>query len=267
MLRAFLSGGAAANVLAAMSDVALRVVDLSVDDDLVDIPESVTRFKVMRGSGNIAVENAMTEEQSEKAFTQGMAIADEEIDSGADLLITGDMGIGNTTPAAVLIAALTGSDAATVTGRGTGIDDNAWMRKCASIRDALRRARPILGDQIALLAAVGGADIAAMSGFIAQSARRRTPVLLDGVVSGAAALVAHRIAYRAAHWWAAGHLSVEPAHATALTRLSLEPIVDFGMRLGEGTGALVALPVLQAAAGTLAGMATLADLGIASTDG
>lgn len=266
MVRNFLAGGAAVNVLARVAGAGLRVVDLSVDADLRDVPEPVVRHKVRRGSGRIDVEDALTLDEARRAFEAGRAIADEEIDAGADLLLTGDMGIGNTTPAAVLVAALTATDTASVVGRGTGIDDRAWMRKAAAVRDALHRARPHLGDPIALLAATGGADFAAMTGFLLQAAVRRTPVVLDGVVSGACALVVQRISFRAVDWLLAGHRSTEPAHAKALDRLSLTPVVDFGLRLGEGTGALVALPVLRAAGATLAEMATFDEAGVSDRE-
>ncbi|SHT76300.1 nicotinate-nucleotide--dimethylbenzimidazole phosphoribosyltransferase [Mycobacteroides abscessus subsp. abscessus] len=178
------------------------------------------------------------------------------MDGGADLLIAGDMGIGNTTPATVLVAALTGSEPVAVVGRGTGVDDAGWMRKTAAVRDALRRTKDVRTDPVALLGVAGGADLAAMTGFLAQAAVRRTPVLLDGLVVTSAALVAEQLAPGARQWWLAGHRSTEPAHSLALQRLRLDPVLDLQMRLGEGSGALVALPVLQAAVGTLAQMAT-----------
>ena len=266
MVLNFLAGGAGVNALARLSGATVRVADLAVDTDYaslgVEIPPDVVRHKVRRGSGDISVEDALTREEAERAFAAGLAIADEEVDAGADLLITGDMGIGNTTPAATLVALLTGAEVAEVVGRGTGVDDAGWMRKCAAIRDAARRGRERKGDPIDLLAAVGGADLAAMTGFLVQAAARRTPVLLDGVVSGACALVAQRIAFRARGWWLAGHRSTEPAHRTALERLDLEPVLDLNLRLGEGTGALVALPVLRAAGATLAEMATFDEAGV-----
>jgi nicotinate-nucleotide--dimethylbenzimidazole phosphoribosyltransferase len=263
MVRTLVAGGAAVNVLARLTGAAVRVLDLAVDDELVGLPADVGRFKVRRSSGRIDREDALSGEEAERAFAAGMTVADEEVDAGADLLIPGDMGIGNTTPAAVLTAALTGADAADVVGRGTGVDDAGWMRKCAAVRDALRRARSQLGDPLRLLATAGGADVAAMSGFLLQAAVRRTPVLLDGVVSGAAALAASRIAFRASLWWLAAHRSPEPAHGCALDRLTLEPVLDLGMRLGEGTGALAALPLLRAAGATLAEMATFEEAGVA----
>ena len=262
MVRTFLDGLAAVNALARTVGAGVRVADLGVAVDVEGVPAEVIRYKVRRGSGDISREDALTHDEADQAFAAGMAIADEEVDAGADVLITGDMGIGNTTPAATLIGLLTGNDPATVTGRGTGIDDLTWMRKCAAVRDAMRRGRPVMGDQIDLLATIGSADLAAAAGFLVQAAGRRTPVVLDGVVSGAAALVAHRVAFRSALWWVAGHRSVEPAHGLALDRLGLTPVLDLGLRLGEGTGALLALPILRGAQATLADMATLADLGL-----
>ena len=262
MVQTFVSGGAAVNVLAGLAGASVRVVDLAVDADLTDLPGDVSRHKVRRGSGRIDVADALTRDEASAALRAGVAVADEEIDSGADLLVTGDMGIGNTTPAAVLVGLLTRKDASLVVGRGTGIDDATWMRKCAAVRDAMRRGRPVLGDQVELLATVTGADYAAMTGFLLQAAARRTPVLLDGVMSAACALVAQRAAFRAVDWWLAGHLSTEPAHAIALERLGMQPVLDLGLRLGEGTDALLAVPVLRAAGLALADMATFEEAGV-----
>ena len=161
-----------------------------------------------------------------------------------------------------MIAALTDSEPVAVVGRGTGVDDEGWIRKTAAIRDALYRARGLSSSPLALLQVCGGADLAAMAGFCAQAAVRRTPVLLDGVVVTAAALVADRLAPGARQWWQAGHRSTEPAHALALQRLELDPIVDLQMRLGEGTGAAVALPIVRAAVATLASMATFGEAAV-----
>lgn len=263
MVQGFLAGVAAVNALARQVGATVRVLDISVDADLdgPGVPVDLVRHKIRRSSGRIDIEDAMTLEEASAAFRAGMAIADEEVDGGADVLIAGDMGIGNTTPAAALVGTLTGLDASRVIGRGTGIDDAGWMRKAAAIRDAMRRGRPVLGDPIALLSRIGGADLAAMTGFLLQAAVRRTPVILDGIISCSCAVVAHDIAPRASEWWIAGHRSSEPSQQVALERLALEPILDMGMRLGEGTGALLALPLMQAAAATCAEMATLAELG------
>lgn len=261
-----LAGGAAVNVLAGRVGATVRLVDLAVASDLAGAPPETTRHKVRRSSGRIDVEDALTGAEAAQAFQAGLAIADEEVDSGADLLIPGDMGIGNTTPAAVLVAALTGEGPSAVTGRGTGIDDAGWMRKAAVVRDAVRRARRKAGDPLGLLATASGADLAAMTGFLVQAAVRRTPVVLDGVVSAATALVAERIAPGAPRWWIAGSRSTEPAQHLALERLGLVPLLDLGLRLGEGTGGLVALPLLAAAAATLAEMATFDSARVTGLD-
>ena len=260
MVANFDAGGAAINVLAGVAGATVRVVDIAVNAEPLS-PE-IGAHKVRRGSGNIAVEDALDADEVAAAIGAGRQIADEEVDSGADLLIAGDMGIGNTTAATTLIAALTRSEPVAVVGRGTGIDDAGWARKTAAIRDALFRARALSADPVALLRVCGGADLAAIAGFCAQAAVRRTPVLLDGVVVTAAALVADRLAPGARHWWQAGHRSTEPAHGLALQHLALEPIIDMRMRLGEGTGAAVALPVLRAAVAALASMATFDEAGV-----
>ncbi len=282
MVGNFLGGGAAVNVLATATGTTVRVVDIAVDNAperapdtapdadpaaAPELPPLVTRHKVRRGSGAIDREDALTDQEVGQALATGVAIADEEIDRGADLLIAGDMGIGNTTPAAVLVAALTGAEPVAVVGRGTGIDDAGWMRKAAAIRDALRRARPVVADPVALLRTAGGADLAAMAGFLAQAAVRRTPVILDGLATGAAALLAEELAPGAREWWVAGHRSVEPAHTLVLEHLQLEPVLDLGMRLGEGSGAVAALPLLQMAARVLAEMATFDDAGVSGPAG
>ncbi|MBI5337548.1 MAG: nicotinate-nucleotide--dimethylbenzimidazole phosphoribosyltransferase [Mycolicibacterium rufum] len=261
MMANFAAGGAAVNVLAGIADATVRIADIAVDTDEPLTP-TVGAHKIRRSSGNIAVEDALTPDEVVAAIEAGRAIADEEVDAGADLLIAGDMGIGNTTPATTLVAALTNTEPVAVVGRGTGVDDAGWARKTAAIRDALYRTRRLSADPVALLRICGGADLAAMTGFCAQAAVRRTPVLLDGVVVTAAALAAERLAPGARQWWQAGHRSTEPAHSLALRELGLEPIVELGMRLGEGSGALVALPVLRAAVATLATMATFEEAGI-----
>jgi nicotinate-nucleotide--dimethylbenzimidazole phosphoribosyltransferase len=260
MVTNFLAGGAAINVLAETAGATVRVVDMSVD--AAETPDVAGKFKVRRGSGSIDTEDALTADEVAAAIAAGKAIADEEVDAGADLLVAGDMGIGNTTPAAVLIAALTGAEPVAVVGRGTGIDDRTWMRKTAAIRDALRRARPVSADPVALLRTVAGADITAMAAFLAQAAVRRTPVILDGVICGAAALVAAELAPGASDWWVAGHRSAEPAHTLVLEQLDLKPLLEFDMRLGEGSGAAAAIPLLSASVRILAEMATFTDAGV-----
>ncbi|MGE5696358.1 MAG: nicotinate-nucleotide--dimethylbenzimidazole phosphoribosyltransferase [Candidatus Sericytochromatia bacterium] len=257
------AGGAAVNVLASVAGATVRVLDVAVDCDELLSP-AIGAHKVRRSSANLAVDDPLTADEAHAAVEAGRRVADEEVDAGADLLIAGDMGIGNTTAATALVAAIAGAEPVAVIGRGTGIDDAGWMRKTAAVRNAMFRARDAGGDPMTLLARCGGADLAAMAGFCAQSAVRRTPLLLDGVVVTAAALVAERLAPGARQWWQAGHRSTEPAHALALAHLALEPIVDLQMRLGEGTGALVALPIVRAAVATLASMATFGEASVSN---
>ncbi|MET8779920.1 nicotinate-nucleotide--dimethylbenzimidazole phosphoribosyltransferase [Nocardia sp. NPDC004654] len=263
MVANFLAGGAAVNALAAVAGATVRVADISVDAETDPL---VGKHKVRRSSGSIDREDALSQAEVEAAIAAGRAIADEEIDGGADLLVAGDMGIGNTTPATVLIATLTDTEPVVAVGRGTGVDDAGWSRKVAAIRDAMRRARPVLKDPVDLLRVAAGADIAAIAGFLAQAATRRTPVILDGVVVTAAALVAEDLAAGASAWWLAGHRSTEPAHNLALKQLRMEPLVDLSMRLGEGSGALTVLPILRAAVAALTEMATFGEAGVSTSD-
>lgn len=261
LVRAVVRGQAALSVAADAVGASVRVADLALEAELAEgtAPAGVGRHKVRRSSGRIDVEDALTRDETLAALAAGVAIADEEVDAGADLLVTADLGVGATTAAAALVGVLTRNDASRVTGRGSGIDDDAWMRKCAAVRDAMRRARPVLGDPVALLATAGGADLAAVTGFLLQAAARRTPVVLDGVVSAASALVAHRVAFRSVDWWLAGHRSSEPAHALALERLSLSPVVDLGVTVSEGSGSLWVVPMLRAAQAALAHVPTRGD--------
>src|SRR3954468_19096632 len=263
MLQNFADGGAAVNVLAAQTGATVRVVDVSVRG-------TGAAGQIRDGSGAIDVEDAMSEADTDAALTLGRRVADEEIDGGADLLVVGDMGIGNTTIAAAVVAALTGAEPVVVVGRGTGIDDARWMIKTVVIRDALRRLRRKVAAEgggpaspFQVLQTLAGADVAAMAGFLAQAAVRRTPVLLDGVVICAAALAAERLAPGARRRWGPAARSPEPAQAMALDTLDLgEPLLDLDLRLGEGTGALLAVPLVQAAVATLADMATFESAGV-----
>jgi nicotinate-nucleotide--dimethylbenzimidazole phosphoribosyltransferase len=268
MVGNLLTGGAAANALARRNDVGVRVVDACVDSDYegIPVPPGFSANRIRRGNAPIQREDAVTRDERDAALLLGSDLADEEIDSGADLLIVGDMGIGNTTPAAALIATFTESDAATVCGRGTGIDDETWMRKAAAIRDALWRSRGIGDDPWLVVQTVGGADLAVMTAILLRAAQRGIPAILDGMVVTSAALVAAAIDPGATAWWLAGHRSVEPAHTIALRSLALQPVLDLGMRLGEGSGALVALAVVQQALIVSAEMATFSDAGVSDRD-
>jgi nicotinate-nucleotide--dimethylbenzimidazole phosphoribosyltransferase len=258
-------GGDAVGVLAAEFGVPVQVVDVGIDGEPGG--HVVGDYKVRRGSGRIDREDALTGDEAVAAFEAGSQLADAGVDSGADLLLTGTIGVASTTAAAALTGVLTGSNAAAVTGRGSGIDDRAWMRKCAAVRDAMWRARPVVSDRLRLLAVAGGADLAALTGFLLQAAVRRTPVVLDDVTVSASALVAQRIAYRAPEWWIAGQSTAEPAHQRALERLALTTATDLGTNLGGGVGALLSLPTLRAAAALLAVISAGAPSGDASGAG
>ncbi|MEU3271853.1 nicotinate-nucleotide--dimethylbenzimidazole phosphoribosyltransferase [Saccharomonospora sp. NPDC006951] len=250
LVEALRAGGSALGVLAESAGAGVRVVDVGVRGSSAEFEGS--EFKVADGTGSIDVEDALTGEQARAAVLAGAAIADAEVDEGADLLIPAEIGVGATTPAATLVAALTGAEPVAVIGRGSGIDDNGWMRKATAVRDALRRARPVLTDPVELVRTAGGADIAAMAGFLAQAAVRRTPVLLDGVVAAAAALVAEELAAGARSWWLPAHRATEPAQVLALDQLDLKPVADLGVGAGGGIGAVAVLPLLTGAVRVLA---------------
>jgi nicotinate-nucleotide--dimethylbenzimidazole phosphoribosyltransferase len=259
MVRAFVAGVGGANCLARQHGVALRVLDLGVDDDLEDLPAEVSVYH-LGPSQPIDREDALTADDCRQALRVGEMIAKDEIAAGADLLIIGDMGIGNTTPAAALVAATFGLGAEEVVGRGTGVDDDRFRHKTEVIGKALDRIGERAQDPLDRIAALGSADIAAGVGFLRTAARSGVPVLLDGIVSVAEACVAEDLEAGVVGWCAAGHRSTEPAQQLALDKLGLQPILDLGMRLGEGTGALTALPVLRSAVLVLRELALLADL-------
>jgi nicotinate-nucleotide--dimethylbenzimidazole phosphoribosyltransferase len=265
MVRTFLAGKAGVSALAARHGVEVRVLDLGVDDDFGDLDATtraaLTAYKVRRGSGAIHVEDALTADETRTALDVGAAIAGEEIDAGAQLLLGGDMGIGNTTAAAALVAAGLGLPAVEVTGRGTGVDDEALAHKVRVVDAALERVGERAGDPVETLASLGSADLAATTGYLLTAARRGVPVLLDGLMSVACALTADRIEPGAAAWYAAGHRSTEPAQSLALAKLGLEPLLDLGLRLGEGSGAVAAVPLVHSAVALLNDVALLSELG------
>ncbi|WP_433507244.1 nicotinate-nucleotide--dimethylbenzimidazole phosphoribosyltransferase [Pseudonocardia halophobica] len=248
-------------VAASVSGASVRVVDTGLDREAL-LPGQ-ERFKVRRGSGRIDREDALTAAEVENAIRIGRALADEEVDSGADLLVPASLGVGATTPASTLVSAVTGAEPVAVVGRGSGIGDDAWMRKAAAIRDALRRAKPHVRDPHALLRTAGGADLAVLTGFLVQAALRRTPVLLDGLVVGAAGLLADELAPGAHQWWLAAQNSPEPAMTLVLQHLQLVPVLDLQVRQGDGTGAVAVLPLIQAAARLLGETTTAEASGIA----
>jgi nicotinate-nucleotide--dimethylbenzimidazole phosphoribosyltransferase len=265
MVRTFLLGKAGVSALARTHGVAVRVLDLGVDEDFADLAEetrvALTAHKVRRGSGAIHLQDALTPDQTRAALDAGAAVARQEIAAGADLLISGDMGIGNTTPAAAMVAAALGLPAAEVVGRGTGIDDDALLHKAEVVDAALARAGARADDPVETLTALGSADLAATTGYLLAAAQDGVPVLLDGLMSVACALTADRIEPGAAAWYAAGHRSTEPAQSLALAKMGIEPLLDLGLRLGEGSGAVAAVPVVRSAAALLRDVALLSELG------
>jgi nicotinate-nucleotide--dimethylbenzimidazole phosphoribosyltransferase len=260
MVRGIAAGVAGVSALAAAAGVRVSIHDIGVAEDFPDLDPAISRFKVRQGSGPIDTADALAIEEVERALAAGDTIAAEAIADGAQLLIVGDLGIGNTTIAAALIAATYGLPAAAVTGRGTGIDDAALAHKTAVIDAALARPGGRLADPVQRLAAVGSADMAAGVGLILGAARRGVPVLLDGVIAVAEAVVAASIDPGVVAWLRAGHRSTEPGQSVALERLGLTPLLDLRLRLGEGTGAVVAVPILRAAVAALTGIAQLSDL-------
>ncbi|MCZ7378847.1 nicotinate-nucleotide--dimethylbenzimidazole phosphoribosyltransferase [Micromonospora sp. WMMC250] len=274
MIGNFLAGGAVVNAFARQAGASVTVVDVGVATPLSAGPvpnpavldPAVPRLvvaSVRRGTRDLAVTAALTRDEALAAVQTGIRIADELIDAGARILLTGDMGIGNTTPAAALIAAFTGVDALDATGRGTGVDDPTYAHKVGVVRAALARHAPDPSDPLGVLAAVGGLEHAALAGLILGAAARRTPVLLDGVIAVSAALAAAAFAPDAVGAMVAGHRSAEPGATVALRHLGLVPLVDLGLRLGEGTGALLALPVVTGAVRVLHEVATFDSAGVA----
>lgn len=261
MIANFRAGGAAVNVLARQAGAEVVVVDMGVAADLPPGPD-LFDHKIRHGTSDLATGPAMTRDEALTGVLSGVEVADRLVDRGHDVLLTGDMGIANTTPSAALVAAFTGAAPADVTGRGTGADDTVWARKVGVVKRALD-ARPAGSDPVETLASVGGFEHAGIAGLILGAARRGVPVVLDGVIAGSAALVARALAPDAVDHCFAGHRSVEPGHAVALASLGLRPLVDLDLRLGEGTGAVLALPMVEAAGALLREMATFDSAGVA----
>ena len=260
MVGNFLAGGAVVNALARQVGATVTVVDVGVLAQLEPAPGLLVR-KVRPGTRDLSVEPAMTRDEAMRALTVGMEVADELVNGGARVLITGDMGIANTTPAAALIAAYAGADPHAVTGLGTGIDSETHARKIAVVTAAVVALDA--DDPIDILAAVGGLEHAALAGYILRAAALRVPVLLDGVIAASAALAAAAIAPASINAMVAGHRSAEPGATVALAHLELEPLVDLGLRLGEGTGAALALPIVASAVRVLHEVATFDSAGVA----
>jgi len=264
MIANFRAGGAAVNVLARQAGADVYVVDMGVAADLAPGPDLLDH-KIRPGTSDLATGPAMSRDEAVQGLLAGAAVARQLVDEGYDCLLSGDMGIANTTPSAALVAAFTGSAPGRVTGRGTGVDDPTLARKVEVVSVALLE-RPPGDDPVETLASVGGFEHAGIAGFVLGAAARRTPVILDGVIAGAAALVAQALAPDALGYCFAGHRSVEPGHVVALDRLGLRPLVDLDLGLGEGTGAVLSFPLVEAAGAVLREMATFDSAGVARKD-
>jgi nicotinate-nucleotide--dimethylbenzimidazole phosphoribosyltransferase len=265
MVANFVAGGAAINVLARQAGASVTVVDVGVAADLDALglagAPGLLRRNVRPGTADLAEGPAMTEDEARRALDVGAEVAARLVADGARALVTGEMGIGNTTASAALIAALTGRSPAEVTGRGTGIDVDMLRHKVEVVERALGRV-PDGAGPVELLAEVGGLEIAALAGFIVGGASHRLPVIVDGVIAGAALLVAHALVPGVLPYVIAGHRSTEPGAAAVLAHLGLEPVLDLGLRLGEGSGACLALGIVDAAALVLQEMATFDSAGV-----
>jgi len=255
MVANFLAGGAAINVLARLAGAQVVVVDMGVAADLDEAPGLIRR-KIARGTSNMSAGAAMTREQAEEALQTGVEVADGLIDSGVNLLASGDMGIGNTTPSSAITAVITDRPAAQVTGRGTGLGDEALARKVELIAKSITLNRPDPADALDVVSKVGGFEIAGLAGVMLGAAARRVPVVVDGFISGAAALIAAGLSPAVKPYLIAAHQSVEIGHKYLLEHLGLKPLLNLDLRLGEGTGAALAFPILEAACRILQEMAT-----------
>jgi nicotinate-nucleotide--dimethylbenzimidazole phosphoribosyltransferase len=259
MVANFARGGAAINAIARQVGAEVVVVDVGVIADVSSL-DGVRIAKVRAGTDDLAAGPAMTDTDARTALDAGTEVARDLVDSGKRLLVTGEMGIGNTTASAAVIGAFTGRDAEAVTGRGTGIDDQTLARKQEIVAAAIARTRGL--DALGILREIGGLEIAALAGFIVGAAARRVPVLIDGVITCAAAVVADALAPGVRTLILAGHRSTEPGATIALAHLGLRPVLDLDLRLGEGTGGCLAVPVVQAAARVLGEMATFDEAAV-----
>jgi nicotinate-nucleotide--dimethylbenzimidazole phosphoribosyltransferase len=266
MVANILAGGAVVNAFARQIDATVRVVDVGVAATLAAHPGLVAR-KIAPGTADMTAGPALTREQVVEAVEVGIDVANDLVAEGHRCLLSGDMGIANTTAAAALICGFTGADPVSATGRGTGVDDMTLDRKKAAVRCALDLHQPDATDPVAVLAAFGGLEHAAIAGLVLGGAAAGVPVLLDGINGGAAALAAAALAPDVLGYCLAGHRSTEPGHGLTLAYLGLAPVLDLAMRLGEGTGALLALPTLQAAARAMHEVATFDAAGVADKNG
>jgi len=261
MMANFLRGGAAINVLARHVGARITIVDMGIATDLDPHPALVIK-KVARGTANITQGPAMTREQAEQVIHAGVEVVEAEIAGGLDIVGTGDMGIGNTTPSAAIAAVLTGIEPAKIAGRGTGVDDNGWKRKVEAIERAMAINNPDPTDGLDVLSKVGGFEIGGLAGVILGAASNRKPVMVDGFISTAAAMLAVTLAPAVRPYLISAHRSQEYGHSQMVAWLGLNPLVDFDLRLGEGTGAALGISIAEAACKLLAEMATFEEAGV-----
>jgi nicotinate-nucleotide--dimethylbenzimidazole phosphoribosyltransferase len=261
MVYNFLAGGAAINVLSEHVGARVVIVDMGVATDFGSHPDLIDK-KIASGTGNIAQGPAMTREEALEAIESGIAIAEAELEKGLDILATGDMGIGNTTPSAAIAAAMTGRAPREIVGRGTGVDDEGLERKINAVQRALDVNQPDADDAIDMLAKVGGFEIGGLTGAILAAVAHRKPVVVDGFISTAAAMLAVKLAPQVREYLFSAHRSQETGHQIMLEWLELEPMLDLGLRLGEGTGAVLAISLVEAACKILSDMATFSEAGV-----
>jgi nicotinate-nucleotide--dimethylbenzimidazole phosphoribosyltransferase len=260
MVMNFVAGGAGINVLSRHVGAEVVIVDIGVAAE-INHP-SVIQAKVRAGTANFAKEAAMSRAEAVQSILVGAGIAQQEIDKGATILGTGDMGIGNTTPSTAILSALTNTPPEEVCGYGTGIDDHGLKHKIKVINQALEMHKPDASDPIEVLSKVGGLEIGGLAGVILASAAKRIPIVIDGFISGAAALLASRLAPKSVNYMIASHVSVEPGHKTILNEVGLSPMLHMNMRLGEGTGAALGISVVEAASKIINEMATFSEASV-----
>jgi nicotinate-nucleotide--dimethylbenzimidazole phosphoribosyltransferase len=267
MVYNFLHGGAGINAMARVANALVVVVDMGVAGDIAGAPTDGSFFSKRIGAGtrNIGVGPAMSHDEAVRSIEAGIEIA-LELGASFDVFGTGDMGIGNTTPSSAIVAAVTGASPASVTGRGTGIDDSQFQHKVSVVEKVLRVNNPDPKNALDLLAKVGGFEIGGIAGLILGAAAMRKPVLIDGFISSAGALIAYGLAPEAADYMIAAHRSVEQGHRAALDYLKKQPLLDLDLRLGEGTGAAVAMTLVEAAVRILTEVATFAEASVSEAD-
>lgn len=264
MVGNFLQGGAAINVFARQIDALFKIVDIGVAQDLEG--DGLLQRKIRYGTANFLKEDAMTREEAIESVLVGVEVADQMIKDGAKCLILGEMGIANTTSSSAVLAVLSGQDISTLVGAGTGISQDRVLHKQKVIQEALDQRKPNPVDPIDILAKVGGLEIGGMAGAMLGAATKRTPILVDGFISTIAALLACKLCPAVKDYMIVGHQSQEPGHQVALSLLGKKPLLDLGLRLGEGSGAAIAFPILESAVRMINEMATFSSAGVSDKE-